>query len=78
MTQSFEPLHIFCKIKNVITNAIKMGRTKILWNNRVYCQLDMLVNMVKKGFNNSKSQIVHDFPYSLQPQNHPCWNHRPV
>ena len=52
-----------------------MGRTKIFWNNHVYCQLDMLVNLVNKGFHNftqrkymeSKSQIVHDFPYSLKP-----------
>ena len=45
-----------------------MGRTKIFWNNHVYCQLDMQVNMVNKGINNftqrkymeSKSQIGHD------------------
>ena len=44
-----------------------MGRTKIFWNNHVYCQLDMQVNMVNKGINNftqrkymeSKSQIGH-------------------
>ena len=29
-----------------------MGRKKIFWNNHVYCQLDMLVNIVNKGFNN--------------------------
>ena len=63
-----------------------MGKTKMSWNNHVYCRLDMLVNKVNKGFNNftqrkyteSKSQVVHDFPYFLQPQNHPCWNHRLV
>lgn len=39
----------------------------------------MLVNIANNGINNftkrkyikSKSQIVHDFPYSSIPQNHP-------
>ena len=32
--------------------TIKIGRTKTSWNNHVYCQLDMLANIVNKGFNN--------------------------
>ena len=71
----------------MIINTIKIGRTKMSWNNHVYCQLDMLANIVNKGLNNftqreymeGKSQIFsQDFPYSSRPQNHPCWNHRLV
>ena len=43
---------IFCRIVNVIINTIKIGRTKMSWNNHVYCQLDMLANIVNKGLNN--------------------------
>ena len=36
----------------MIINTIKIGRTKMSWNNHVYCQLDMLANIVNKGLNN--------------------------